>query len=534
MDCPATINVVHLMRFPEYKISVNNEKGKREASQQLKQALKDDQCKVKTVELFAAYFPKIEEHQNHPVLGQGVDPPPPTRRRFYPLDKDIWNIIQRTKASTRRSNIDQVNLQSLVDTWTQQDIHIVYRPSEEQDDGSVTKLLFCLQTSWQQRLLLLTNVNYVIVGVFFTQSESPSDIKEALQTFKDWNPDWKPSHFMVDFYSKVILCDFHREKAWVEWTRKGGNGVCSQDEVLRLLRDIAHSHTEEEFKRHILVLQTNTNWLTNERLRRWFNTKWLPRDKRWVNVYKTKSLKVAIYTNNGVERQNKTLKHTFLEGYKNCSLSELLTVVVSDFLSKAYQKYIELNVMFSDGYRKYNTNLPQYLQNRPRAIAQHILDRHFRSLDFKGAVTGREKGVFCVKSLTTSATHLVSLATAPSVHHVPAKTEDALVCKEDTPSTPVCTEDTPNTPDCTEDTPNTPDCTEDTPNTPDCTEDTPNTPDCTEDTPNTPDCTEDTHSKNSGNHSKSSRDRKRQQCGTLLREITEHTYHLQDETFMCT
>ncbi|KAK1901050.1 Replicase polyprotein 1ab, partial [Dissostichus eleginoides] len=173
MDCPATINVVHLMKFPEYKISVNNEKGKREASQQLKQALKDDQSKVKTVELLSAYFPKTEEHQNHPVLGQGCGCP--TRRRFYPLDKDIWNIIQRTKASTRRSNIDQVNL-----------------------------------------------------------SESTSDIKEALQVLKDLNPDWKPSHFMVDFFeaeicaleevfndSKVILCDFHREKAWVEWTRKG-------------------------------------------------------------------------------------------------------------------------------------------------------------------------------------------------------------------------------------------------------------------------------------------------------------------------
>ncbi|KAI4821384.1 hypothetical protein KUCAC02_029318 [Chaenocephalus aceratus] len=61
-------------------------------------------------------------------------------------------------------------------------------------------------------------------------------------------------------------------------------------------------------------------------------------------------------------------------------------------------------------------------------------------------------------------------------------------------------------------------------------EDTPNTPVCMEDTPNTPVCMEDTH----GNHSKSSRDRKRQPCGTLLREMTEHTYHLQDEKFMCT
>ena len=55
-------------------------------------------------------------------------------------------------------------------------------------------------------------------------------------------------------------------------------------------------------------------------------------------------------------------------------------------------------------------------------------------------------------------------------------------------------------------------CMEDTPNTSVCTEDTPSTPVRTEDTPNTPVCMEDTHSKNSGNHSKSSRDRKRQQC----------------------
>jgi len=53
-------------------------------------------------------------------------------------------------------------------------------------------------------LCVRTNVNYVIVGVCVTQSESTSDIKEALQVFKDWNPDWKPSHFMVDFCEAEI------------------------------------------------------------------------------------------------------------------------------------------------------------------------------------------------------------------------------------------------------------------------------------------------------------------------------------------
>ncbi|KAK1893357.1 Ribosome-binding protein 1 [Dissostichus eleginoides] len=385
---------------------------------------------------------------------------------------------------------------------------------------------------------------------------------------------------------KVTWAELWKAPKPIEPSHMGHKRVTSMPTVLQERNPGAHPKLLPKGARR---RTTNTNWFTNEKLRRWFNTKWLPQAKRWVNVYKTKSLKVAIYTTNGVERQNETLKHTFLEGYKNCSLSELLTVVVSDFLPKAYQKYIELNVMFSDGYRKYNTNLPQYLQNRPCANGQHILDRHFRSLDYKGAVTGREKGVFCVKSLTTSVTHLVSFgrgSISPSCtcqdwqrHLLPCthfcvvfntiegcgweslsetcrenplfsldiicltksqtdsitpSLEDALVCMEDTPNTPVCTEDTANTPVCTEDTPNTPVCMEDTPNTPVCMEETHNTPVRTEETPNTPVRTEETHSKNSGNHSKSSRDRKRQPCGTLLREITEHTYHLQDETFMCT
>ncbi|KAK5919968.1 hypothetical protein CgunFtcFv8_023815 [Champsocephalus gunnari] len=99
-------------------------------------------------------------------------------------------------------------------------------PSQLQEDGTVTKLLFCYQTAWQRRLLHLygqqmclldntyrtcrysvplfflcvrTNVCYAVVGLFVTQSETTADVKEALQVFKEWNPDWSPSHFMVDF-----------------------------------------------------------------------------------------------------------------------------------------------------------------------------------------------------------------------------------------------------------------------------------------------------------------------------------------------
>ncbi|KAJ8372023.1 hypothetical protein AAFF_G00295350 [Aldrovandia affinis] len=67
MDCPATIYVVHIVRFPSYKITEDNPKKRNKASSALKEALSKDPSRVDTEELFAAYFPFIEEHQNHPV-----------------------------------------------------------------------------------------------------------------------------------------------------------------------------------------------------------------------------------------------------------------------------------------------------------------------------------------------------------------------------------------------------------------------------------------------------------------------------------
>ncbi|KAI8490412.1 hypothetical protein Bbelb_316800 [Branchiostoma belcheri] len=116
--------------------------------------------------------------------------------------------------------------ETLTPRWlSQQDCKIMFRQSQEQDDGTVTKLLFCYQTAWQQRLLHLygqqmclldatyrtcrysvplfflcvrTNVSYSVVGVFVTHSECSADVQEAINV-KEWNPSWQPTHFMVDF-----------------------------------------------------------------------------------------------------------------------------------------------------------------------------------------------------------------------------------------------------------------------------------------------------------------------------------------------
>ena len=74
------------------------------------------------------------------------------------------------------------------------------------------------------------NVGYSVVAEFIVQSESADNIEEALQKLKSWNPDWNPRFFMSDYSeaelaavqhvfpsTKVYLCDFHCEQAWVRW-----------------------------------------------------------------------------------------------------------------------------------------------------------------------------------------------------------------------------------------------------------------------------------------------------------------------------
>lgn len=87
------------------------------------------------------------------------------------------------------------------------------------------------QTPWQKRLLSLygneialldatyrttryslplyflcvpTNVNYINVATFVTETEDSSSLIEALQVIKEWNPDWSPKYFMCDYADEEI------------------------------------------------------------------------------------------------------------------------------------------------------------------------------------------------------------------------------------------------------------------------------------------------------------------------------------------
>ena len=60
---------------------------------------------------------------------------------------------------------------------------------------------------------------------------------------------------------------------------------------------------------------------------------------------------MMVNTNNGTERLNEDLKYNELVEYKNCTLSDLLNVVIDRFIPKLYEKYIELNVRYTSSYK---------------------------------------------------------------------------------------------------------------------------------------------------------------------------------------
>ncbi|XP_058639845.1 uncharacterized protein si:dkey-31c13.1 [Onychostoma macrolepis] len=74
LDCPARIYVVHLIRFPDYKIPDDIHKQRKESAGRLRCALTKNPSAVTLEEQYVACFPRIEEHKNHPVVGEVREP----------------------------------------------------------------------------------------------------------------------------------------------------------------------------------------------------------------------------------------------------------------------------------------------------------------------------------------------------------------------------------------------------------------------------------------------------------------------------
>ena len=71
-------------------------------------------------------------------------------------------------------------------------------------------------------------------------------------------------------------------------------------------------------------------------------------------------------TNNGTERLNRELTTEELVAYQKRSVSKMLKVVIESLFPSFYHRYVELNIRYSDEYKKCQRSRPRYLKNWPK------------------------------------------------------------------------------------------------------------------------------------------------------------------------
>ncbi|XP_047133431.1 uncharacterized protein LOC124811588 [Hydra vulgaris] len=239
------------------------------------------------------------------------------------------------------------------------------------------------------------------------RDETTEAITEALMCIKKWNPLFQPKFVLTDYSneeinsleyvfpgSNVLICDFHREQAWERWLSKITNGCSSVKEVVKLkLRQIANSKTEEICINAVNAFKESEEWKNHPKLREYLKNTWLCNQKRWVFAFRQHRLLRNVNTNNGTERQNQSLKYSFLEKRKNSSLTAMLSVCIDEFLPHNYNNYADKNRRAHSSYRKYNSKIPVYLINHPQPLVKHCMNMidKLQGLDLEGinAVTDR-------------------------------------------------------------------------------------------------------------------------------------------------
>ncbi len=83
--------------------------------------------------------------------------------------------------------------------------------------------------------------------------------------------------------AKVFLCDFHREQAWLRWTRNGKHKLTRDEgeKVLRLLRACAWAPPSESgdtgvyYRKAENQLQASPVWKSHPHVQEWLKKHWL-------------------------------------------------------------------------------------------------------------------------------------------------------------------------------------------------------------------------------------------------------------------
>ena len=99
----------------------------------------------------------------------------------------------------------------------------------------------------------------------------------------------------------------------------------------------------------------------------------MPYIKRRCLTYRPNDL-ILCNTNNGTERLNEDLKYDELKGLmKQTLLSEVLVILVNSFKPKHYENYIKFNLCYGNGCKRYASDIPYFLKNRPKKIVEILL-----------------------------------------------------------------------------------------------------------------------------------------------------------------
>lgn len=225
--------------------------------------------------------------------------PHPEDPSYYPSSHVIQNHVHYALVSEKYSGFDQLLLEKKTDEWKLADPSAKFffrKCTENNSDQTILKFelktgdkgfpasedsdlddkdsqemtltqetfLFIHQNVQQQELLkrygdmvlldatyrttkyalplflvvVRTNVGYKPIAEFICENETTAAITEALNILKQWNQQWEPKYFMLDYSqqeyqaleyvfpnAQKYLCSFHREQAWVRWARQGMDKV---------------------------------------------------------------------------------------------------------------------------------------------------------------------------------------------------------------------------------------------------------------------------------------------------------------------
>ncbi|EEC14792.1 hypothetical protein IscW_ISCW010682, partial [Ixodes scapularis] len=92
---------------------------------------------------------------------------------------------------------------------------------------------------------------------------------------------------------------------------------------------------------------------------------------------------ILLTTNNGIEAQTKVLKEFYLKSsHARKFLTGLISVLAQKFLPERKNNYQKEDMRLSSLYRKYSSEVPEYLHNKPPTFIKHVMTRMCAAADF--------------------------------------------------------------------------------------------------------------------------------------------------------